>query len=136
MSHFSKIKTNITNLDILTKTINQLGFNYRFIYNRDDDLSKQVDSRYESLCVYHPSQVSSHRPIFLFKWNGNDYNLVVDLQLWDLEIDFNYVLDCLFQQYAYNTIVNTSSVNGFHKINERLNYDGSIKITLQRWNDA
>nr|YP_009395090.1 hypothetical protein [Bryothamnion seaforthii]ARW63858.1 hypothetical protein [Bryothamnion seaforthii] len=126
MSHFSKIKTNISNLDALKKTITQLGFNYEIISHTDNDPVK-----IQNIVVYDFSDKS--QPLFSFLWNENQYSFIVDLQLWNLDVDVNYFLDSLSQKYAYNVILNTSNLSGFHQISEKVSEDGSIKITLQRW---
>nr|YP_009398829.1 hypothetical protein [Cliftonaea pectinata]ARW68109.1 hypothetical protein [Cliftonaea pectinata] len=121
MSHFSKIKTNISNLSILKKTIKQLGFKYKLVLSPvSSDLS---------LNVYHKST----KLLCSFVKNNFEYNLVVDLQLWNLKVDFYYFFDKLCQQYAYNIITYQSNLSGFDSINETLHQDGSIVITMQKW---
>nr|YP_009399437.1 hypothetical protein [Dictyomenia sonderi]ARW69043.1 hypothetical protein [Dictyomenia sonderi] len=132
MSHFSKIKTNITNLNTLVKTLKQLGFSYRFFSSDGNTHTNQEGNNYDIL-VYKLNEYNKESYIFTFTWNISEYNLVVDLELWNLDIDFNYLLDRLFQQYAYNMVINTSAVSGFQKIKEQVIDDGSIKLTLQRW---
>nr|YP_010851547.1 Ycf35 [Echinothamnion hystrix]WGH14603.1 Ycf35 [Echinothamnion hystrix] len=134
MSHFTKIKTNITNLDILIKTIQELGFNYRFFSSTDKYLSTNNQSQPNNILVYKFNEDNRENPIFTFTWNVSEYILLVDLDMWNLDISFNYLLDRLFQQYAYNIVINTSYISGFQKIKEQSVYDGSIKLTLQRWN--
>nr|YP_009393239.1 hypothetical protein [Symphyocladiella dendroidea]ARW61801.1 hypothetical protein [Symphyocladiella dendroidea] len=136
MSHFSKIKTNITNLNTLVKTITQLGFNYRFFSNTENYIHNNQEVKKNDILVYQLNEYSKENHVFTFIWNINEYNLVVDLELWSLDIDFNYLIDRLFQQYAYNMVVDTSSISGFYKIKDNINYDGSIKLTLQRWNNS
>nr|WGH13019.1 Ycf35 [Echinothamnion sp.] len=134
MSHFSKIKTNITNLAVLIKTIQNLGFNYRFISNSDNHSCKNDQYIPSNLLVYKIGQYNVESSIFTFVWNNHEYILLVDLDSWCLDVSFNYLFDCLFQEYAYNIIVNTGYVGGFQKIKEQSTDDGSIKLTLQRWN--
>ena len=134
MSHFSKIKTNITDLSALTKTICQLGFSYKLLddVNQDTNVKKMKESK--NLSVYDLNALNTKVPVFNFIWNGEEYILIADVQLWSLDVDFNYLLDRIFQQYAYNVVLSKSSISGFNKIQEDVSYDGSIKVTLQRWN--
>nr|YP_009391982.1 hypothetical protein [Periphykon beckeri]ARW60330.1 hypothetical protein [Periphykon beckeri] len=129
MSHFSKIKTNITSLSILIKTIKQLGFNYRFsnCFNNLNFISNVV--------VYKLSKYGNEDTVFTFIWNIKEYILLVDLDLWNLDIDFHYLFDHLLQQYAYNVVMSTSYISGFQKIKESSYCDGSIKLILQRWSN-
>nr|WGH12823.1 Ycf35 [Echinothamnion sp.] len=134
MSHFSKIKTNITNLNVLIRTIQELGFNYRFVSNIDTSLLTSNQNIPNNILVYKVSQCSKESHLFTFTWNIDEYILLVDLDLCNLDVNFNYLLDRLFQQYAYNIVINTSVNSGFKKITENSVYDGSVKLTLQRWN--
>nr|YP_010850359.1 Ycf35 [Lophurella caespitosa]WGH13218.1 Ycf35 [Lophurella caespitosa] len=135
MSHFSKIKTNITNLNVLIKTIKELGFNYRFFTSTDKHLFVNNQSEPNNILVYKLDEFNREINVFTFTWNISEYILLVDLDAWNLDINFDYLLDRLFQQYAYNIVINTSSTNGFQKIKEQSLYDGSIKLTLQRWHN-
>ena len=134
MSHFSKIKTNITDFDALLNTINQLGFDYKLLHD-NIDLPLKDCKRTTNIAVYQLNKIDDKAPVFTFIWNGEEYMLMADVQLWNLDVDFNYLLDRIFQQYAYNMVINTSYISGFNKIQEELSYDGSVKITLQRWNN-
>nr|YP_010851349.1 Ycf35 [Echinothamnion hookeri]WGH14404.1 Ycf35 [Echinothamnion hookeri] len=136
MSHFSKIKTNITNLNVLIKTIQELGFNYRFFSSNDKHLSTNSKTKSNNILVYQLNKYNIESPLFTFTWNISEYILLVDLDVWNLDISFNYLLDRLFQQYAYNIVISTSFIGGFQKISEHSISDGSIKLTLQRWNSS
>nr|YP_009397776.1 hypothetical protein [Sonderella linearis]ARW66962.1 hypothetical protein [Sonderella linearis] len=129
MSHFSKIKTNISNLDILKKTVEQLGFNYELdssyiISESDAQIPKKIN-------IYNNSINSNY--LFSFIWNYSEYDLLVDFQSWNLDIDFNFFIDKLSQQYAYNVILNKTISSGFQKVSEKYSNDGSIIITVQKW---
>jgi len=129
MSHFSKIKTNISNADILIKTLKQMKFSAEY-YN---DLSPELRSStvMQNIIVYHP--VCSNKHLLALDWNGQHYNLVVDLQLWNLDMSFEYFVDLLSQNYAHNIILDQGFASGFSKLNESILDDGSIKLTLKRW---
>nr|YP_010619206.1 hypothetical protein PNY92_pgp169 [Amplisiphonia pacifica]WAX03219.1 hypothetical protein [Amplisiphonia pacifica] len=136
MSHFSKIKTNITNFNVLIKTVKQLGFNYQFFSNSSYCIDSNEEGKKSDILVYQLNKYNKENHIFTFIWNVSEYHLVVDLELWNLDIDVHYLLDRIFQQYAYNMVIETSSINGFQKIKENIHDDGSIKLTLQRWNNS
>nr|ARW68223.1 hypothetical protein [Chondria sp. (in: red algae)] len=129
MSHFSKIKTNISDGDILVKTLNQMKFNFECFHDVDHELDNSVT--YHDIILYDSSQLNNH--LLTFTWNGNQYNLVVDLDLWNLDMSFEYFVDLLSQNYAYNIIINQGFTSGFSKIHEDILADGSIKLTLKRW---
>nr|YP_009393024.1 hypothetical protein [Bostrychia moritziana]ARW61586.1 hypothetical protein [Bostrychia moritziana] len=128
MSHFSKIKTNISNLNLLKKTVGQLG-----LYSTLQDSLSNLHCM-QNLVVYE--DYKKIKPLFSFIWDNSEYHLVVDLQLWSLNVDFDYFIDKLSQQYAYNVVVDKSLSTGFQKISEKVSTDGSIKVTVSRWPDC
>nr|YP_009397367.1 hypothetical protein [Dasyclonium flaccidum]ARW66553.1 hypothetical protein [Dasyclonium flaccidum] len=135
MSHFSKIKTNISSLSILKKTIHELGFYYNVVNLPSVNQKKASFSDKSNLDIYSSSTLSGV-PLCSFIWNDLEYHLIVDVQLWNLHMDFNYFLDKLSQKYAYNMILCQTNMSGFEKINEKINSDGSIIMTIQRWSSS
>nr|ARW64075.1 hypothetical protein [Chondria sp. (in: red algae)] len=129
MSHFSKIKTNISDEKILVKTLKQMGFNYEYFSDSSTNMNDLISM--SNIIIHDNSYQKKH--LFSFVWTNNQYNLVADLQMWNLDVNFDYFLDLLSQKYAYNVILNQSFINGFTTINEKILEDGSIKIVLKRW---
>nr|YP_010951458.1 Ycf35 [Laurencia catarinensis]WMP12397.1 Ycf35 [Laurencia catarinensis] len=125
MSHFSKIKTNIYDDNVLVKTLNDMGFICK--YSMDSLSSRDI-------FVYNTCNADKY--LFVFTWNGSFYNLLADLQLWSLDIDFHYFMDSLSQMYAYNIILNQGFLSGFNKVGEKTVSDGSIKIKLKKWSSS
>ena len=125
MSHFSKIKTSITDLDVLEKTINDLGF-----LSSVDSVDNSVP---KTLFVYDLDSSAFDVPSCTFEWNVNQYFLIVDLGLWNLDIDFNYFTERLLQQYAYNIVVKQGTIQGFTPVLEKITDNGSISLILQRF---
>nr|QCI07831.1 hypothetical protein [Pleonosporium borreri] len=126
MSHFTKISTNISNLEILQTTLNKLDFIYKKVLS-DSDLPIKTISVHDKL-----SGLQS-KSLFYLKWDGTEYNIVADLQLWSLNMDFNSFLEKLKQYYAYNSILQSSQTVGFDKIVEEVMDDGSLKVVVQKW---
>nr|YP_009397155.1 hypothetical protein [Thuretia quercifolia]ARW66341.1 hypothetical protein [Thuretia quercifolia] len=124
MSHFSKIKTNISDLEMLTKTLNDLGFVY--------SLEKKI-SQVNKISVFNKDIYDKH--LFDFCWNGREYMLLADLFLWSLDVSIDYFLEKLTQQYAYNIIIKESLNYGFDNKSKILMKDGSIKLLVQKWHN-
>ena len=70
-----------------------------------------------------------------FSWNGFEYQLVADIQFWQQPWSIELFLDRVNQRYAYNSILESTSKQGFHTVNETVQENGSIKLTLQKWNN-
>ena len=118
MSHLSQIKTKIHNVQILKKTLNELGFIYQLQENSEFDLIVMKDKYYT----------------FAMIWNGQEYSIVADLEMWTSNIYIDSLIDKITQQYSYNTIIEESAKYGFTNVNKELMRDGSIKLIVQRWN--
>nr|QCI06505.1 hypothetical protein [Erythroglossum lusitanicum] len=132
MSHFSRIKTNISNFEILIKTLNDLGFKYKFNQFSNSIIDKNKLSNLDNIFVYN--NLSDDKSLFNFSWDGSQYILLADFQLWNLDINIDYFLEQLNQKYAYNIILNRANSNGFQKSDQKIMLDGSIKVIMQRWN--
>lgn len=127
MSHFSKIKTNISDSEILKKTLREFGFSYTLnnsLIQENKDLGVKCD-----ICVFKQD------PVFNFIWDGHQYNLIADLNLWNLDVSANFFIEKLTQQYAFNLILHESSSIGFDQRQCINMSDGSLKLIVERWNN-
>jgi Protein of unknown function (DUF1257) len=68
-----------------------------------------------------------------FSWNGQEYELIADLQYWQQPLTVERFLSQVTQQYAYQTVLAETSQRGFHVTEQQQNQDGSIRLVLQRW---
>nr|YP_009391779.1 hypothetical protein [Acrosorium ciliolatum]ARW59923.1 hypothetical protein [Acrosorium ciliolatum] len=132
MSHFSRIKTNIVNFEVLKKTLIDLGFKYKCIQDNNINNYQTKINQINSIYVYH--NLSDSNSLFNFSWNGLEYVLVADFQLWNLDINVNYFLEKLTQCYASNIVLYQGRSHGFQASEQKVMQDGSIKIVMQRWN--
>ena len=126
MSHFSNIKTKIRNLDSLKAALRDLNLDWK-------DGSGSVRG-YQGLT--HQAQVAIEQDNgydFGFCWNGNEYELVADLQYWQQPLTVEGFLRQVTQRYAYHTVVEETANQGFTISEEAKNEDGSIRLVVQRW---
>lgn len=126
MSHFSQIKTQIRNLDSLKVALTENGVDWKpgpvpvrgyQGQTQDADLAIQQENGYD----------------IGFRWNGNEYELVADLQYWQQPLSVEGFLNRVTQSYAYQTVVNTTEQQGFQVAEQERRNDGSIRLVLQRW---
>jgi hypothetical protein len=68
-----------------------------------------------------------------FSWNGNEYELVADLQYWQQPWSVEGFLRQVTQRYAYQTVVKETARQGFQIAEQQKNEDGSIRLLVQRW---
>lgn len=126
MSHFSNIKTKIRNLDSLKSALQDLEIDWKNgpgIVRGYQGKTHQADLVVEQDNNYD----------FGFSWNGNEYELIADLRYWQQPLTVDGFLRQVSQRYAYHTVVNETSNQGFSITEQENNQDGSIRLVVQRW---
>ena len=129
MSHFTCIKTKIKERPQLIEALQVLG--------HDVQENKQLVVNNPSHAEEHPefhAEVAIRNDIG-FRWNQNTetYELVAELDTWDLDVPVNRFIDKLTQQYARMTIHSTIKEEGFEVQEEWEMDDNSIELTVTRW---
>tara|TARA_B100000029_G_scaffold469451_1_gene507340 strand:- start:3 stop:344 length:342 start_codon:yes stop_codon:yes gene_type:complete len=71
-----------------------------------------------------------------FKWNNEtkSYELVAELDTWDLDVPVNRFIDKVTQQYAVKTIVKEIEEENFQITHQTQNNEGVIELVCTRWN--
>ncbi len=126
MSHFSQIKTQIRNLASLQSALSDLGMDWKSGPREVRGYRGQTQAAEVVLEQNNGYDVG-------FAWNGHEYELIADLQFWNLDNSVDRFLSKVTQRYAYHTIVNEGSQKGFQVAEQQKNQDGSIRLVLQRW---
>jgi len=127
MSHFSHIKTQIRHLDFLQCALSDLGVNWKS--GSSEVRGYQNQTRVAQLIIQQDNGYDIG-----FSWNGEEYEVVTDLQFWQQAWSVDRFLSLVSQRYAYHTVLATSSHQGFQMAEQHQNQDGSIRLVLQRWN--
>ena len=130
MSHFTCIKTKIKERPYLIEALQVLG--------HDVEENKVLVINNPSHAEEHPE---FHAEVVIrndigFRWNKNmeTYELVAELDTWDLDVPVNRFIDKLTQQYAVQTIVASTQEEGFVVEEKKVFNNGSIEILVNRWN--
>lgn len=126
MSHFSRIKTSISELTILHKTLEDLGFECLPNQCSFEDSNGKVQN--VDLLIRNEEE-----NLLGFVWDGSEYNLVTDLYFWNQSISVERFVDKVKQQYALNSVLKESMNEGFNRVKQEIMHDGSIKLVIQRW---
>lgn len=126
MSHFSNIKTKIRNLDSLKVALNDMGIDWK--EGSEPIRGYQGQTRQAEVVVQQDNNYD-----FGFSWNGNEYELVADLQYWQQPLTVDGFLRKVTQRYAYHTVLEETTKQGFEISEQQKNEDGSIRLVLQRW---
>lgn len=128
MSHFTTINTRFQNLCYLEKALNRLDItNKRQKTVTNDYLSKSYAI---NLII-----AQSNGYDIKFCWNGQEYELVVDMSFWEQDYPIESFIDKIAQQYAGEVIIGESQKIGFQPIKYQQNQDGSNTLVLERWNE-
>ena len=128
MSHFSTIKTQIKEAELLIKALNQLGYQV----NQDQKFIKGFKGQNTAVDI---SMDLPKNTKVGFKWdnNSNSYELVTDLDLWKFELPVERFISKVTQMYAYNTIISKTGQDGYKVIEQKNRNDGSIELVLTKW---
>ena len=127
MSHFTHIKTRFQNLFYLEKALNRLNIIHK---EQEKDLTNSnSESSTKNLIIPQSNGYDIE-----FAWNGQEYELVVDMSFWAQPYPIESFIDKVSQQYAGEVIIGESQKIGFQPIKYQKNSDGSNTLILERWN--
>jgi hypothetical protein len=126
MSHFSQIKTQIRKLSSLQSALTDLGISWKSGPQPVRGYRGQTKTAEVTIEQNNGYDVG-------FSWNGNEYELVADLQYWQQPWTVERFLSRVTQRYAYHVVVDESANKGFQVAEQQQNEDGSIRLVLQRW---
>jgi hypothetical protein len=124
------MKTRFQNLFYLEKALNRLNIVHqeqeKTITNSDSD-SKSSNG---NLVIPQSNGYDIE-----FAWNGQEYELVVDISFWEQPYPIESFIDKIAQQYAGEVIIGESQKIGFQPIKYQQNADGSNTLVLERWSN-
>ena len=125
MSHFTHIKTKFQNLFYLEKALNKLNI----CHNEKEIIQSSVAKSNTSLVIPQSNGYDIE-----FAWNGQEYELIVDVSFWQQSYPIESFIDKISQEYAGEVIIGESQKIGFQPIKYQENSDGSNTLVLERWN--
>ena len=127
MSHFTHMKTRFQNLFYLEKALNRLNIVHK---EQKPPITNSTSKSY-TINLLIPQ---SNGYDIEFSWNGQEYELVVDMSFWEQSYPIESFIDKIAQQYAGEVIIGESQKIGFQPIKYQQNTDGSNTLILERWN--
>jgi len=117
------MKTSFQNLTYLEKALNKLEILHQKQKNT-------IELEKSNLVI---SQSNGYD--IEFAWNGQEYELVVDMSFWEQPYPVESFIDKVAQQYAGEVIIGESQKLGFQPVKYQQNNDGSNTVVLERWNE-
>jgi len=127
MSHFTHMKTRFQNLFYLEKALNRLNI----VHKQQKKHITNSTSKSYNINLLIPQ---SNGYDIEFSWNGQEYELVVDMSFWEQPYPIESFIDKIAQQYAGEVVIGESQKIGFQPIKYQQNTDGSNTLILERWN--
>ena len=124
MSHFTNMKTSFQNLFYLEKALNKLEIKHQKQQITNSELT------HSNLVIKQSNGYDIE-----FAWNGQEYELVVDMSFWEQSCPVESFIDKISQQYAGEVIIGESQKIGFQPVKYQKNEDGSNTLVLERWNE-
>ena len=129
MSHFTCIKTKIKERPYLIEALEGMG--------HEVEENKVLVINNVSHADEHPefhADVAIRNDIgFRLNKNTGNYELVAELDTWDLDVPVNRFIDKLTQQYARATLLAVSEEEGFTVEKESTSIDNTIELVVTRW---
>ncbi|NJL39532.1 MAG: DUF1257 domain-containing protein [Leptolyngbyaceae cyanobacterium SM1_4_3] len=126
MSHFSQIKTQIRDLSSLQAALTDIGAEWQA--GPQDVRGYRGQTRTAAVVIEQDNGYDIG-----FTWNGQEYELIADLQYWQQPLTVEGFLSRVTQRYAYHSVLEETSRQGFQVAEQAQNKDGSIRLVLQRW---
>lgn len=124
MSHFTTLKTNISELNLLIKTLDNLNLSW----TRQKIVTNQYNGD-ERTCDIVIKQENGHE--IGFSNTGSGYELVYDEVFWQQPLTISAFKDKLNTYYSLNLVTKNLAMEGFEVIEKTTeNEYGNVKIKL------
>ncbi len=136
MSHFSTVKTKITDKDALLEALQVMGHTPNVPFSGCETVELVItnpDHREDHPVTEVDISIGVDIGFRLNKSTGT-YELVADLQTWNQDIPIKRYMDKLTQQYARMVIHSSIKEKGFVVEEEWEMDDNSIELNVVKWN--
>ena len=130
MSHFTCIKTKIKERPYLIEALQVLG------HEVEENKVLVIDNtaHAEDHPDFHADVAIRNDIGFRLNKNTGNYELVAELDTWDLDVPVNRFIEKVTQQYAKATVLAVSEEDGFTLAEEYNKIDNTIELVVTRWN--
>ena len=123
MSHFTTIKVQIKNSEILHQVLQELGYQVECNttvrgYRGDTTQSEYVVRQKNGYDLG-------------FRRNGDNYEIVADF--WGAKINQQEFVNSITQKYAHKTLMATVQEQGFNVEEEEVLENGTVRVVVGKW---
>jgi len=123
MSHFTTIKVQIKNGEILHQTLQELG------YTVESNKKVRGYAGNKTNAEYVIRQDNGYD--LGFRRTGETYELVADF--WGAKIDQQAFVNSIMQKYAHKMLMTSVQEQGFDVEEEETLEDGTVRVVVGRW---
>ena len=123
MSHFTTIKVQIKQGDVLHQILQELGYQV--------ELNSQVRGYRGNTTSAEYVIKQSNGYDLGFRQNGESYELVADF--WGAKINQQEFINNISQKYAHKTLMKTIQTEGFNVEEEEVLADGTVRVIVGKW---
>ncbi|MBD2693619.1 DUF1257 domain-containing protein [Anabaena catenula] len=123
MSHFTTIKVQIKQGEVLYQVLKELGYQV--------EQNTQVRGyRGDTTNAEYVIKQSNGYDLG-FRKNGESYELVADF--WGAKINQQEFINSISQKYAHKTLMETIQTEGFNVEEEEVLADGTVRVVVGKW---
>jgi len=123
MSHFSAIKVQIKNGEILQEVLQELGYQVEQNTTVRGYLGNKTNAEYV---------IRQNNGYDLgFRRNGENYELVADF--WGAKINQQQFVNSINQKYGYKALMQSVKEQGFNVEEEETLRDGTVRVVVGTW---
>ena len=123
MSHFTTIKVQIKNGEVLHQVLQELGYQ---VECNTSVRGYQGDTTHAEYVIRQ-----SNRYDLGFRRMGENYELVADF--WAAKINQQAFVNTITQKYAHKALMATVQQQGFNVEEEETLEDGTVRVVVGRW---
>ena len=123
MSHFTTIKVQIKQGEVLLDVLQELGYQVEQNTQVRGYMGDKTNAEYVIK--------QSNGYDLGFRKNGEGYELVADF--WGAEINQQEFVNNISQKYAHKTLMKTIQTEGFNVEEEEVLADGTVRVLVGRW---
>ena len=125
MSHFTTLKTKLTDKDVLVKALNTLSY----ATQENVLLDNPVNHQHEQVRV----DVGITRYVGFKLGDDGTLHLVAELDAWEEPITVDRFLEKVTQEYARETVLETVQEQGYTVVSEHKSVENTIEIVAEKW---
>ena len=125
MSHFTTLKTKLTDKDVLVKALNTLSY----ATQENVLLDNPVNHQHEQVRV----EVGITRYVGFKLGDDGTLHLVAELDAWEEPITVDRFLEKVTQEYARETVLETVQEQCYTVVSEHKSVENTIEIVAERW---